>query len=1077
VIWTEEERLAFEKLRNLLLQSSVLTHPDWNLPFEVHTDACNHGLGAVLVQRINGVERVVCFASRSLTQSEIKYNTFELECLAAVWACEMWHSLYLYGRKFTLITDNEALTWLFGSHTGSPKSTINRVHKWIIQLQDLDYDAKHRKGEKHCNADGLSRVPLGSTAPYGEQPSEALYGMAKPIVCATQEGTVEASAIIGELGCPFFPPADKQAWNDEEWVQLQSEDKHCAKIINGLKDPKKQSLHILFFLDKAGVLRKKNRTRAQSENHGMAQKARKDVDMTTTSTEQPSQTPAAAAMDDDNPALAEQTRIDELARTLLKPTLDLHTTRRNGHCLFESISKGVYDDISNAPELRLAAVAYITKTRGQFGTCKAAWGIPDKTAREYTARMTTKADWGGLPEIMALGAVLKRKFTVHWLRGTKHKEQFVAETYLHDTDYDECHLVYVGDNHYHAATPTIQPSSSEIIAPKPTVTTPTVENVSTNDDDANATDKEHTIATAKVVQPEPTLFTGGDGKTPPHANTREPTPMSNTVRVVPRSLRAFVLHQAHGLPIAGHPNKTVTYDFIKRDYWWKGMTKHISKWISACTPCKRRKTPRPMKSGTPKSISAPYPGHTWSIDIQGPLPVTSTGKRYLLTMQCLCSRYPIAEPVPDVRASTLCDAIFKRLLCVHGRPAKMLTDRGRNLIGRAIKHLCSRWGIRKIETTGYQPQANPVERFHRYLNTAMTALHQQFGMEWDTYVDAALFVYRASKCESTGYSPYFLIHGREAVLPQSIFTPASPTDEFKSDSEHVTYTSTQLAAAYKSAFDQQVQTAARNAEARSKTMRQVTYTKGQKVLYWQPASKQTVSTSSAKTREEHESDQTDTRQQSESPLPSKWTSKWTGPHTIVGPSPTADDTSTTRPTANVYDVRHKATGAVFKANVNRLTPFRPWSKDIVSTSPLPDDDTGFKTAGDITVGSLVIIAFDTPITQTDGAPCIIGKVLNKDGDTGAIELQWLWNNQGSMMGKMSEGWINQNRKKPQWGTPSQATINKFKPWTTASEPTMKSPNVSDVRAHSFQLHNGKLPMQLLVHLSEDPDIDWELPKR
>jgi hypothetical protein len=190
-----------------------------------------------------------------------------------------------------------------------------------------------------------------------------------------------------------------------------------------------------------------------------------------------------------------------------------------------------------------------------------------------------------------------------------------------------------------------------------------------------------------------------------------------------------------------------------------------------------------------------------------------------------------------------------------------------------------------------------------------------------------------------------------------------------------------------------------------------------------------------------------------------------------------DDTSTPRPTANVYDVRHKATGAVFKANVNRLTPFRPWSKDIVSTSPLPDDDTGFKTNGDIAVGSLVIIAFDKPITQTDGAPCIIGKVLNKNVDTGAIELQWLWNNQGSMMGKMSEGWINQNRKKPQWGTPPHATKDKFKPWTTASDPDIKSPNVADVRAHSFQLQNGKLPMQLLVHLSEDPDIDWELPKR
>ena len=75
--------------------------------------------------------------------------------------------------------------------------------------------------------------------------------------------------------------------------------------------------------------------------------------------------------------------------------------------------------------------------------------------------------------------------------------------------------------------------------------------------------------------------------------------------------------------------------------------------------------------------------------------------------------------------------------------------------------MCKRWGIRKIETTGYQPQSNPVERFHRYLNSAMTALHGDFGLDWDRYVDAAVFTYRVSLNDATGYSPFFLLYGRE----------------------------------------------------------------------------------------------------------------------------------------------------------------------------------------------------------------------------------------------------------------------------------------------------------------------------
>ena len=64
----------------------VLTIPDFQEPFEIHTDASATGLGAVLMQNNEGNPKIIAFASRSLKPPEKNYSVTELECLAVVWA-------------------------------------------------------------------------------------------------------------------------------------------------------------------------------------------------------------------------------------------------------------------------------------------------------------------------------------------------------------------------------------------------------------------------------------------------------------------------------------------------------------------------------------------------------------------------------------------------------------------------------------------------------------------------------------------------------------------------------------------------------------------------------------------------------------------------------------------------------------------------------------------------------------------------------------------------------------------------------------------------------------------------------
>ena len=153
IVWGVEEEQAFQSLRSTLASPTVFPFPDLDNTFEFHTDAGTVGAGAVLMQTIDGVSRVLAFASHRFSRTDARRGPTERECMGVLWAVDHFRP-YLAGRQFKVVTDCSAITWRFRSRELCPM-----LHRWALRLAEYDILLKWRAGVQHVEPDALSRLP------------------------------------------------------------------------------------------------------------------------------------------------------------------------------------------------------------------------------------------------------------------------------------------------------------------------------------------------------------------------------------------------------------------------------------------------------------------------------------------------------------------------------------------------------------------------------------------------------------------------------------------------------------------------------------------------------------------------------------------------------------------------------------------------------------------------------------------------------------------------------------------------------------------------------------------------------
>ena len=154
--WTPQHDKAVNELNDALVKAPVTAYFDPVKDTEISIDASPIGLAAILSQtnQATGINHIITYATRSLTEMEQRYSQTEREALAIVWACERLH-LYIYGKPATVYMDHNPLVSIFGNPSSKPPP---RIERWALRLQPYQLTVHYRKGEENP-ADYLSRHP------------------------------------------------------------------------------------------------------------------------------------------------------------------------------------------------------------------------------------------------------------------------------------------------------------------------------------------------------------------------------------------------------------------------------------------------------------------------------------------------------------------------------------------------------------------------------------------------------------------------------------------------------------------------------------------------------------------------------------------------------------------------------------------------------------------------------------------------------------------------------------------------------------------------------------------------------
>jgi transposase InsO family protein len=245
------------------------------------------------------------------------------------------------------------------------------------------------------------------------------------------------------------------------------------------------------------------------------------------------------------------------------------------------------------------------------------------------------------------------------------------------------------------------------------------------------------------------------------------------VVIFPKQRRKEILWEAHE-DIAHHGVWAVE-QFVTLRYFWPGMRQQIKEHVQSCHTCQIRST---KKMHIPITVS--HPPRLFSkvyVDVMS-MPL-ARGKRWLINCRDDLSGVTECKAIARDKAKVMARFFLKKIILRYGIVLEVVTDNGPSF-GKEFSDLLEKYGIRHIKISPYNSQANgPVERGHYNIREALVKLCKGDLSKWPLFVSAANYADRITVRKSTGYSPYYLLHGIHPLLPGDLTDATLLVDDFE----------------------------------------------------------------------------------------------------------------------------------------------------------------------------------------------------------------------------------------------------------------------------------------------------------
>lgn len=279
----------------------------------------------------------------------------------------------------------------------------------------------------------------------------------------------------------------------------------------------------------------------------------------------------------------------------------------------------------------------------------------------------------------------------------------------------------------------------------------------------------------------------------------------------------------------GHLGAERVLSLARARFYWPRMKESIEKKCQTCERCFRRKA-QPQKAAPMVNIRTTYPLELVCMDYLS-LEPDSHDTRNILVITDHFTKFAVAVPTKDQKARTVAKALWENFLVHYGFPSRLHSDQGRDFESRTIRELCSLIGAEKVRTTPYHPQGNPVERFNRTLLSMLGTLEEKDKQHWRDFVKPLVHAYNCTRNDTTGYSPYELMFGRQPTLPVDLILGIdNPNETHQTHSEYVQNLRQRLQESYTLAAENSKKTGERNKLRFDAKVRAAELVEGDRVL-------------------------------------------------------------------------------------------------------------------------------------------------------------------------------------------------------------------------------------------------------